>query len=248
MNANPIGVSCRSQTDGDPCALIELRGLTKSYRDGERVYTVLCQVNATIHRGELTVLIGRSGSGKSTVLNLISGIDLPDTGDVIIDGVNITALSEEERTLFRRQHIGFVFQFFNLVPTLTVEENVLLPLELNGGASRHQREAALEMLACVGLADRRKSFPDRLSGGEQQRVAIVRALAHDPLLVLADEPTGNLDLETGLNVLEWLDRLTRQAGKTMVMVTHAQEVIGLADRLFTIHDGHLIERDIHIRS
>lgn len=248
MNTNPIGSSCRSQTDADPAALIELRGLTKSYRDGERVYAVLRQVNATIHRGELVVLIGRSGSGKSTVLNLISGIDVPDGGDVVIAGVNITALAEQERTLFRRKHIGFVFQFFNLVPTLTVEENILLPLELNGGASRHQRAAALDMLACVGLADRRKSFPDRLSGGEQQRVAIVRALAHDPLIVLADEPTGNLDLETGLNVLEWLDRLTRQAGKTMVMATHSQEVMGLADRLFTIHDGHLIERGIHITS
>ncbi len=229
-------------------ALIELRGLAKNYQEGDRTHIVFCDADAVICRGEFAVLIGRSGSGKSTLLNLISGIDLPSAGEVVIDGVNLTRLPERERTLFRRQHVGFIFQFFNLVPTLTVEENLLLPLELNGGASQPQRQAALGLLEQVGLGDRAQSFPDRLSGGEQERIAIARALAHDPLLILADEPTGNLDLETGLHVLELLDRLTRQAGKTMVMVTHSREVMGIADRIFAIQDGHFIERPVEIAS
>ena len=221
--------------------LIEVRGLTKAYREGEVERIVLRAVEARIGRGELAVIVGRSGSGKSTLLNLLSGIDLPTAGEVRIRGACLTALGERERTLFRRRHIGFVFQFFNLLPTLTVEENLRLPIELAGGAGRDGYPTPAELLDRVGLADRAKSFPDRLSGGEQQRVAVVRALAHDPLLVLADEPTGNLDLETGRQVLDLLDRLTRQAGKTMVMVTHSREVIGLADRIFSIERGRLVE-------
>ena len=222
--------------------LIELRNLTKEYDEGDRQRLVLCDASATIARGELAVLIGRSGSGKSTLLNLLSGIDQPSSGAVVIDGVEISSLAERERTLFRRDRIGFVFQFFNLIPTLTVEENLLLPLELKGKVEPANREAALALLAEVGLADRAASYPDRLSGGEQQRVAVARALAHDPLLVLADEPTGNLDVETGLQVLEILDRLTRQAGKTMVMVTHSPEMAGSADRVFRIEACRLVER------
>jgi putative ABC transport system ATP-binding protein len=222
--------------------LIELRNLTKDYDEGDRRRLVLCEASATIDRGELAVLIGRSGSGKSTLLNLLSGIDLPSSGAVVIDGIEISSLSERERTLFRRDRIGFVFQFFNLIPTLTVEENLLLPLELKGKVDSGDRRAALDLLAEVGLADRATSYPDRLSGGEQQRVAVARALSHDPLLVLADEPTGNLDLETGLQVLEILDRLSRQAGKTMVMVTHSPEMVGIADRVFRIEDCRLVER------
>ncbi len=225
-----------------PVPLIELRDLTKAYEEGSRRRLVLCAANASFARGELAVLVGRSGTGKSTLLNLLSGIDRPDSGEVIVDGVSLSTLSERERTLFRRERIGFVFQFFNLIPTLTVEENLLLPLELKGRVGREQRETALHLLEEVGLADRAASYPDRLSGGEQQRVAVARALAHDPLLVLADEPTGNLDLETGLQVLEILDRLTRRAGKTMVMVTHSPEVVGLADRVFRIEDCRLVER------
>ena len=159
-----------------------------------------------------------------------------------VDGreVNLARLSERERTLFRRARIGFIFQFYNLIPTLTVAENVRLPLELNGYAA--QAERAAELLAAVGLADRGASFPDRLSGGEQQRVAIARALVHDPALLLADEPTGNLDIETGRTVLDLLDRLVRQRGKTLVMVTHSPEVIGVADRVLTMRDGRLVER------
>ncbi|HEX4961303.1 MAG TPA: ABC transporter ATP-binding protein [Thermoanaerobaculia bacterium] len=223
--------------------LIELRDLTKAYEEGSRRRMVLCGANASFARGEMVVLVGRSGTGKSTLLNLLSGIDQPDSGEVIIDGVSISTLSERERTLFRRDRIGFVFQFFNLIPTLTVEENILLPLELKRRkVSREERQGALHLLEEVGLADRGGSYPDRLSGGEQQRVAVARALAHDPFLVLADEPTGNLDLETGLQVLEILDRLTRRAGKTLVMVTHSPEVVGLADRVFRIEDCRLVER------
>ena len=157
--------------------------------------------------------------------------------------MNLTRLSERERTLFRRVHIGFIFQFFNLIPTLSVEENLLLPLELNGRAGPAERGRAHDLLETVGLGDRARSFPDRLSGGEQQRVAIARALVHDPLLLLADEPTGNLDLETGRRVLELLDQLTRQRGKTLIMVTHSPEVIGVADRLLTLHAGQVVVRD-----
>jgi putative ABC transport system ATP-binding protein len=230
--------------DADP--LVELRGITKVYQEGEREHTVLREVDLTLRRGELAVVLGRSGSGKSTLLNLVGGIDLPTAGEVTIGGVCLTRLSEQERTLFRRRYIGFVFQFFNLIPTLTVEENLLLPLELNGRTGALARRAALELLEQVGLAARARSFPDRLSGGEQQRVAIARALVHDPLLVLADEPTGNLDLDTARQVLELLDRLTRQAGKTMLMVTHSAEVIGLADRVFTVHEGRLVERAVGV--
>jgi putative ABC transport system ATP-binding protein len=222
--------------------MIELRSLTKTYEEGGRQRTVLCDASTAIGRGELAVLVGRSGSGKSTLLNLLSGIDLPTSGEVVVDGVEISRLTERERTLFRRDRIGFVFQFFNLIPTLTVEENVLLPLELKGKPTAAQRASALALLDEVGLGDRRATFPDRLSGGEQQRVAVARALAHDPLLVLADEPTGNLDLETGLQVLDILDRLTRRAGKTMVMVTHSPEVIGIADRVFRVEECRLVER------
>lgn len=192
-------------------------------------------------KGELVVLLGRSGSGKSTVLNLISGIEAPDEGAVVVDGVNLGALGERERTLFRRQHVGFVFQAFNLVPTLRVIENVLLPLELQGRTDAAARSRAHELLGEVGLLDRADSYPDRLSGGEQQRVAIARALAHEPSLVLADEPTGNLDLETGRRVLDLLDGLTRRAGRTLLMVTHGREVVGIADRLLTIRDGKIVD-------
>jgi putative ABC transport system ATP-binding protein len=221
--------------------LVELRGVSKGYREGERLHEVLVDVDATVHAGEIVVLLGRSGSGKSTLLNLLSGIDLPDRGDVLIEGEAINRMSEHDRTLFRRDHVGFVFQFFNLIPTLTVLENLLLPLDLAGRTSGADQDRALELLGQVGLADRASSFPDRLSGGEQQRVAVARALVHDPWLVLADEPTGNLDLDTGKRVLELLDGLVRGARKTMIMVTHSREVVGLADRLVTVREGKLVE-------
>jgi putative ABC transport system ATP-binding protein len=221
--------------------LVELRGVTKAYQEGDAERVVLRGVDVTIRRGELCVLIGRSGSGKSTLLNLIGGIDVPTAGEIVVDGLPLAQATEARRTLFRRHHVGFVFQFFNLISTLTVEENLRLPLELNGRPRDAARARAGALLAEVGLADRGPAFPEQLSGGEQQRVAVARALIHEPLLVLADEPTGNLDLDTGRQVLDLLDRLTRRAGRTMVMATHSPEVVGLADRIFRLQDGCLVE-------
>lgn len=222
--------------------LIILDRVSKSYAEAGRERVVLHEVSAEFARGEFIVLIGKSGSGKSTLLNLVSAIDTPTSGEIIVDGQALTRLDERARTLFRRRSIGFIFQFYNLVPTLTVLENLLLPLELNGRAGAREQAAALDLLAQVGLADRRDAYPDRLSGGEQQRVAVARALVHDPPLVLADEPTGNLDSDTGQQVLELLDTLTRRAGKNLLMVTHSPEVVGLADRVFRIVEGHLLEQ------
>ncbi|CAA9289363.1 MAG: ABC-type antimicrobial peptide transport system, ATPase component [uncultured Chloroflexia bacterium] len=226
-------------TNGQHEPLITITGLSKSFEEAGKTRSVLHDVDTTFDRGEFVVLLGKSGSGKSTLLNLLGGIDTPSAGTIRIAGIDVTGLREHERTLFRRKHIGFIFQFYNLLPTLTVGENVLLPLELNGAADARGRAHALELLERVGLADRRDSYPDRLSGGEQQRVAIARALAHDPLLILADEPTGNLDVDTGAIVLDLLDSLTRQADKNLVMATHSAEVIGYADRIFRIEDGVL---------
>ena len=226
-----------------PEPLVELRSISKSYREGDRQHLVLDRVDLTISTGELVVLLGKSGSGKSTILNLVSGIDLPDSGEVRVAGIDLVQLSERDRTLFRRNHIGFIFQFFNLLPTLTVRENLLLPLELKTEITREHLTQCEDLLDAVGLADRAASFPDRLSGGERQRVAVARALIHEPDLLLADEPTGNLDVDTGVEVIELLDRLTRQAGKTLVMATHSREVVGVADRILTIEHGNLIEHD-----
>jgi len=221
---------------------VELRRLTKLYREGDSERVVLRDASATVALGEIGVLIGRSGSGKSTVLNLISGIDRPTDGIVRVNGTDLTALAEGARTRFRREHIGFIFQFFNLVPLLTVEENLLLPLELLGRADARGRAHALALLERVGLADRAQTYPDRLSGGEQQRVAVARALVHDPALVLADEPTGNLDADAAEVVLDLLDGLARELGKTVVMATHSREVVGVADRVFLIQQGQLVEQ------
>jgi putative ABC transport system ATP-binding protein len=221
--------------------LLELRDLSKVYQEGQQTRAVLSDVNAQILLGEFVVLLGPSGSGKSTLLNLISGIDVPSSGQVKFDSADLTSMSERNRTLFRRKNIGFVFQFFNLLPTLTVLENLRLPLELNGITGKIAQSRAADLLEAVGLADRGRSFPDRLSGGEQQRVAIARALVHDPTLVLADEPTGNLDADTGAQVMGLLDALVRQRGKTMVVVTHSADVVDLADRLFLMREGTLRE-------
>lgn len=224
--------------------LIEIRGVCKSFIEGGHERVVLHQADAVIQRGESVALLGRSGSGKSTLLNILSGIDAPTTGAIIIDGVALHSLNERERTLFRRRNIGFVFQFFNLIPTLTVAENVLLPVELNGTVTVAKRAAAYELLRRVGLGDRGAAFPDKLSGGEQQRVALARALAHDPALVLADEPTGNLDAATGEQVLQLLDDMTRQAGKTLIMVTHSNEIAARTDRVLHLEDGRLVEHSV----
>lgn len=221
---------------------IQIRDLHKSYLEGDDQRIVFESLALDIYQGEFIALLGRSGSGKSTLLNLVSGIDLPDKGSVHINGQLITGLNERQRTHFRRRYIGFVFQFFNLIPTLTVEENVFLPLELNGMNDTAHRRRASTLLEQVGLAGRSKSFPENLSGGEQQRVAIARALVHDPLLVLADEPTGNLDAQTSGRVLDLLFKLPRKSGKALLMVTHSQDIAAQADRILHLEAGRVRER------
>jgi putative ABC transport system ATP-binding protein len=222
---------------------VHLENLSKTFQEGEMQRNVLSQVTLTFQPGEFIVLLGNSGSGKSTLLNLISGIDQPSSGKISINDAVITELDERSRTLLRRDHIGFVFQFFNLIPTLTVLENITLPQELAGKSLRAARESALRLLEQVGLGDRAQTFPDKLSGGQQQRVAIARALAHDPQLVLADEPTGNLDEETGEKVLQLLLDLTRKTRKTLIMATHNPDIAKFADRVLRVQEGHLIATD-----
>ncbi|MEM6455537.1 MAG: ABC transporter ATP-binding protein [Acidobacteriota bacterium] len=229
-----------------PDAVLVLEGLTKRYREGGgRVRTVLDAVDLTIDRGAQIALLGRSGSGKSTLLNLLCGIDQPDDGRVLLDGVDLAALDERARTLLRRTRIGFIFQFFNLIPTLTVAENLLLPLELAGRTDAALRARALERLAFVGLDDRAGDFPDVLSGGEQQRVAIARALAHEPDVLLADEPTGNLDADTEAQVLTLLGEAVAASGTTLIMATHSREVAArVADRTLMMQAGRPIDQPL----
>jgi putative ABC transport system ATP-binding protein len=216
---------------------LEIRQLVRSYREGKRERLVLSGLNLQVEAGECVALLGRSGSGKSTLLNLMAGIDLPDSGDILIQGQNLTRLPEKQRTLFRRRNIGFVYQFFNLITTLTAAENIALPLELNALPEAQIQARVADLLQRVGLADRAAAFPDQLSGGEQQRVAIARALAHRPALILADEPTGNLDAATGRSVLQLLTGLSRGAEQTLILVTHNQEVANSADRVAILEQG-----------
>lgn len=220
--------------------IVQLSNLSWTFREGETRRQVLDHITFDFELGEFVALLGQSGSGKSTLLNLISGIEKPTTGDVTINGFAITQKTERDRTLFRRDQIGIVFQFFNLIPTLTVLENITLPQELAGVSQRKAAVVARDLLEKVGMADRERTFPDKLSGGEQQRVAISRALAHNPMLVLADEPTGNLDSDTGDKVLDVLLDLTRQAGKTLIMATHSPSMTQHADRVVNLQGGRLI--------
>lgn len=228
----------------DPGSLITAKGISKFYFDGSEAHPVLSGVDVAIRDGEFVVILGRSGSGKSTLLNLLGAMDVPTNGEIWFGGQRIDALDEDGRTLFRRQHVGFVFQAYNLIPTLTVAENLILPLALNRRVGEPPKVRARHFLQQMGMADKIDRFPEQLSGGEQQRVAIARALIHQPALVIADEPTGNLDLDTGRQVLSLLDRLTRAAGRSLVMATHSQEVIGMADRVLTLSSGRLVDAEI----
>ena len=226
--------------------------LSKAYSEAGQNRVVLNQVSQEFYEGEFVCLLGKSGSGKSTLLNLISGIDAPSSGHVFIqaDGqeVDLTRLNEHKRTLFRRRHIGIIFQFFNLIPTLTVLENVRLPLDLtrSSESQRDGQTCAEVLLERVGLGERFNTYPDRLSGGEQQRVAIARALVHNPLMLLADEPTGNLDTEIGATVLSLLLEMIRGTGKLLLMATHAPEIANHADRVLHITDGALVNDTAHL--
>jgi len=236
-----------SSNGAHPAQIVEIRGLRKSYEEGGRTRAVLDSADLDIAPGEFFVLLGKSGSGKSTLLNMMSGIDRPDAGTIVIRGTDITALDEYHQTLFRRDHIGIIFQFFNLIPTLTVIENITLPLELRGGNRRAAEASGRALLERVGLANRADAFPDRLSGGEQQRVAVARSLANNPQLLLADEPTGNLDSANGAAVMQLLLQLNREHNLTLIIVTHDPVVANYADRIVRLRDGKIlaIERPNH---
>ena len=220
---------------------LEFRGVTKTYAEGKLSRTVLHDATFSVAAGDFTAVVGASGSGKSTLLNLAAGIDVPTDGDVMLGRARVNGLSERDRTLLRRRHVGFVFQFFNLIPSLTVLENLLLPLDLCGIRRSEARERALNALADVSLDDRATDYPDTLSGGEQQRVAVGRALVHRPSLVLADEPTGNLDAEAGDNVLSLLRTLSEQHGAAILMATHSPDAADRADRVLSVRDGTVSE-------
>jgi putative ABC transport system ATP-binding protein len=214
---------------------IELRDVSKAY--GHQI--VLENASLTVRRGEFVAAVGRSGSGKSTLLRLIGGLESADSGLVCVGGTDLNALTEPARALRRRRELGFVFQFFNLIPTLTVGENVELPLALNDVAAHAARRRSRDLLGELGLGDSADRFPEELSGGEQQRVAIARAVVHEPKLVLADEPTGNLDAETANQVLELLRHSCRERQTTLVVATHSVEVAALADRVISIRAGRI---------
>ncbi|MBT8445799.1 MAG: ABC transporter ATP-binding protein [Gammaproteobacteria bacterium] len=215
--------------------LISLTGVHKQYDKTSE--PVLSGLDLTVAAGEFLIVLGRSGSGKSTLLNLLAGIDVPDSGSVTVAGNVLSALPDAARTRFRRDHVGLVFQAFNLIPTLSVRENLALPLELAG--LKVDDTAIDELLERLGLSGKAARYPEELSGGEQQRVAIGRALVHRPDIILADEPTGNLDLDTGQRVVELLDELVRDRHCTLIMATHSQEVIGYADRVVSIRGGRI---------
>jgi putative ABC transport system ATP-binding protein len=224
-----------------PPDILKVTGLSRTFREGQIQRNVLTNVNLQLGKGERIALLGRSGSGKSTLLNLLAGIDLPDAGEIIIHDQSLTELTENQRTLFRRQHIGFIYQLFNLIPTLTVAENIALPLDLNKVSKTQIRDQSNAMLEAIGLGDRGGSYPDQLSGGEQQRVAIARGLIHKPSLVLADEPTGNLDAKTGRQVLKLLDDLAKQNQQSLIIVTHSMDVARSAERVLELKEGILTD-------
>ena len=218
---------------------INLEGVDKSYGKDTAQQQVLHNINLSVARGERVAVLGHSGCGKSTLLNVISGIDTVDSGTVCISDTNLTHLSEKERTLFRRRNIGFVYQSFNLIPTLTALENIQLPLQLNNYTPTEIDSQAHAMLSQVGLSERADAYPDELSGGEQQRIAIARAMVHSPALVLADEHTGNLDADTGRQMMELFNDIAKATGQTVLMVTHSMAVAKNADRVIRFNDGKL---------
>lgn len=228
----------------DAHTIVRVRDLRRTFTEGRSSRVVLDGVDFEVRAGEFVALLGRSGSGKSTLLNLLAGIDQADGGHIEIEGRDLASLSDKDRTIFRRDHLGIVFQFFNLIPTLTVMENLLLRLDLGGRLDDRAKTRAHDLLAEVGLGDRADSYPERLSGGEQQRVAIAGALVHDPSVILADEPTGTLDARTGTMVLDLLDDLVRRSGRTMIVATHSDELVARADRVLRVAEGKVTPEDI----
>jgi putative ABC transport system ATP-binding protein len=223
-------------------AILEAQDLVKRYPVGDGQVDALRGVSLTVERGEFVAIMGASGSGKSTLLHLLGGLDKPTAGQVVIDGVNISTLDDEQATLTRRDKTGFVFQFFNLIPLLTVRENVALPFLIGGESVHERRQRVDELLAMVGLTGKADHAPDQLSAGEQQRVALARALATEPALLLADEPTGNLDYTSGGEILDLLWRSCVQLGQTIVLVTHEARAAAYADRVLVVRDGQILDQ------
>ena len=220
-------------------SLIELKELKKVFKQGSVPINACDNINTNFNRGEFVVIMGPSGSGKSTLLQLLGGLDSPTSGEIVVDGHNLEKLKESKLTQFRLKNIGFIFQHFNLIPTLTAEQNVESAISKRSGSDK---KISKKMLAGVGLESRVKHLPSRLSGGEQQRVAIARSLINNPKLILADEPTGNLDSKTGTEIMELLAKLNKSEGKTIIVVTHSSYAQSLADRLFEMNDGQLVEK------
>jgi putative ABC transport system ATP-binding protein len=230
-----------AEAAADRRALVEIEHLSKSYVRGEQVVPVLTDINLVIREGDFVAMMGPSGSGKSTLLNLIAGIDKPDAGRLAVAGDDITQLGDTELADWRARTVGFIFQFYNLMPVLTAFENVELPLQLTALSRAERRERVELLLGMVGLADRMKHFPNELSGGQQQRVAIARALVTDPMLIIADEPTGDLDRQSAADILGLLDRLNTELGKTVVMVTHDPRAAEAAHHLIYLDKGQLTD-------
>ncbi|MCO6453288.1 MAG: ABC transporter ATP-binding protein [Caldilineales bacterium] len=226
---------------------IQLKNVSKTYATGEVQTTALSNISLSIDPGEFTTMVGPSGSGKTTLLQLMGCLDRPDSGSVWINGQDVTKLKANQRADLRRKYIGFVFQFFALVPVLNAYENVELPLLLNGVAPKERKERAMHLLDAVGLSNRAKHRPDQMSGGEQQRVAIARALAPEPLLVLADEPTANLDTANGEQAMEIMQRLNQETGTAFVFATHDPRVMAYARRIVTLQDGAIVDNGVGIR-
>ena len=223
--------------------LISLRGVSKSYRRGGQIVPVLSDISFDIRKAEFLALMGPSGSGKSTLLNLIAGIDKPDAGSISLNGQDITRLSQGDLADWRAANVGFIFQFYNLMPVLTAQENVELPLTLTRLGRRERRDRARLVLDLVGLSDRVEHFPSELSGGQQQRVAIARAIVTDPTLLVADEPTGDLDRQSAEDVLSLMQRLNREMGKTIVMVTHDRRAAEHAKTIMQLEKGEFLARE-----
>lgn len=220
-------------------ALIEIKNVCKSFGDKDNKNTVLNNVSLSVRQGEFVSLMGASGSGKSTLLYLLGGLDTADSGEILIDGKNIASMSDKELSEKRRQDIGFVFQFFNLVQNLSVEDNILLPIVMDRKNPAMYKEKLDEILKITNLSDKRKSFPPQLSGGQQQRTAIARAVITEPKIILADEPTGNLDSKTGKEIMELFSRINKEKNITVIMITHSMECASFADKTIQLSDGRL---------
>lgn len=230
------------KTRRNAMAVLEVKELTKKYSEGESEVIALDHVSFSVERGEFVAIIGASGSGKSTLMNMIGGIDYPTSGSIIIDGNEIQAMSEDELAIFRRRNLGIVYQFYNLIPTLTAEENIALPWKLDG--RKENKERLSEIVNMLGLEKRAKHLPRQMSGGQQQRVSIGRALINEPAFILADEPTGNLDSKTSREILDILKFTNQKYKQTILLVTHDEKIALQANRIITIGDGKIIKDEV----